>query len=221
MQLDSNFRDWYDFAFERSGPVYTRDIGGGMSRPEMFEYMQSLDLDVPAHGTVQELAARYRRDPDSIEAYLLQHNILQLVVYLDERAHCGEGKTLLDIQDALQRYPNHYCSQHIPATPTGLGSTLRYLHVGQRRWWLRYNSLNDWRSNVGDVEIEVMYEEKPGYHPRIKLPMFAIDFVHAGAKLYAIDFNEAPGLDPLNGRIPASEIVAQLKLLANSTRMWY
>jgi hypothetical protein len=211
MQLDSDFRDWYDHAFERTGPVFKRHSNSGLSRPEMFEYLQNLGMDVPTHGSVQQVVDYYCKDPDSIEALMVRHNLLQLVVYTDERAHCGEGKILLDVRDALERYPHHFCSQYIPATAQGFGSSLRYLQVGERKWWLRYTSFDDWRSNAGDVEVQILCEEKPGYHPHIHEPMFAVDFIRSAAKAYAVDFNIAPGLEPLNGHVKASDIVSELR----------
>lgn len=44
-------------------------------------------------------------------------------------------------------------------SPSGAGRSLRYLQVGDRKWWLRYWSENDWRSNAGEGGVEVMGEE--------------------------------------------------------------
>jgi hypothetical protein len=213
LQLRSDFRDWYDAAFDREGPVFERLSRGGMSRRQMLSYMSEVGLCVPRHGLVCDLVPAIMEDfadwpEDSREA--MQSQILELVVYHDEQAHAGEGKEKVAAAEALARYSDLYASEFIPATPSGVGVSLRYLQVGKRRWWLRYWSQDDWRSNAGQGGCEVLCEEKPGRPYKIDAPMFAVDFVRAGTKLYAIDFNIAPGLVPLNGRLRASEVVEQL-----------
>jgi hypothetical protein len=42
--------------------------------------------------------------------------------------------------------------------------------------------------------VQVLAEEPPDFHTRIKRPLFAVDFVGYGGGLVAIDFNLAPGL---------------------------
>ncbi len=49
-------------------------------------------------------------------------------------------------------------------------------------------------SNFGDGENEVVgVEMNAGYHPSIRLPLWAADFVY-GREAYAVDFNIAPGI---------------------------
>lgn len=214
LSLKSNFRDFYDFAFDKQGEVFERLDNAGISRREMFTYFNELDLKTPVHGTVRDVVACLQESFDeqgrATQDLFLEH-LVDLVVYLDEYQHAGEGKVKLSAKAALEAYPDHYCSEYIPATASGTGESLRYLQVGIRKWWIRYWSENDWRSNAGEGDWEVLCEEKRGYHPRIKYPMFAIDFVRAGKHLCAIDFNVAPGLGPLNGIVSPWDIVALVK----------
>lgn len=203
--LRSDFLDYYDHWFDRlevAEVIFERRSRTNSSRREIFQRLESMGLRTPPHGVVTELVAcreKYLhqtfRDPaiagKAIEA------LKNLVVYTDEYAHAGEGKLLLSLSEALEHYPDAYASLHIPQTPAGTGVSLRYLHVGRRRFWLRYTSFNDWRSNAGDVHIELLTEESPGYHPGVPEPLFAIDFLPYGMgseRLVAVDFNTAPAL---------------------------
>lgn len=200
IQLKSDFRDYYDHVFSGSWQVtevlFERLTTGGPGRREMFDLMMSLKLTVPLHGTVTELNAKligefsYLGNSKLIDDYM--RNLTDVVVYLDEQAHQGGGKVKLNIREALLEYPDHFASQFIPSNAV----TLRYLRVGRRQFWLRYSSKDDWRSNVGDVSIELLCEETPKTLEdvmRLRDPLVAIDFVKAD-KLYAIDYNIAPGL---------------------------
>lgn len=193
--LHTDFHDYYDHQFaaswQRPERVFERVSTQGMDRKEMLAYMSSLGLTTPRYGTVAHLVPHLR------EAYGVAEPFAEIVVYLDPRTHAGEGKVKVTLDEALAQYPEHLASEHIANTPTGLGRTLRYLRIGKRQFWLRYTSLDDWRSNCGEVEIEVLCEKKSRSQDEgvaIPYPLFAVDFVHAGNLLYAIDFNTAPGL---------------------------
>jgi len=193
IQLKTDFLDYYDHWFDREGDiVFERMSRGGMGRREMFGFLKSLGLNSPEVGIVKEvfpkLRERYSDIPDGIM------RIVSVVVYLDEMAHRGEGKERMSAEKALEKHPDNFCSEFIPTSPGEGSVSLRYLQIGDRKWWLRYSSIDDWRSNYGDKAwVEVLAEAGRGYHPKIKEPMFAVDFV-AAKKIYAIDFNISPGL---------------------------
>lgn len=189
--LVSDFRDYYDHWFDTFNVelVFERMSSGGMARREMLEYLQSLGLQVPAFGRVCDVRDRLRQKYDFPDF----DRIVDVVVYLDETAHRGEGKIKVLLRDAIDQYPNHLAVEHIPALPSGLGLSWRYLQVGDKVFWLEYASRNDWRSNCGEVDIRVLARERDGYHGRIGHPLFAVDFV-PGNVLCAIDFNIAPGI---------------------------
>lgn len=201
VKLVSDFVDYYDHWFDREGEVFRRVSSDGMSRRQMLAYLNSLGLKTPPFGTVRELWSRYGE---------LDRQILSVVVYLDETAHRGEGKIKLPVAEAVRRYPDHLATVYIPSTPQGAVSW-RYLQVGAKVFWLEYAS-GDWRSNYGGVEIRVLSREKDGYHSKIHLPLFAVDFV-AAERLYAVDFNVAPqvrgtGVEKL---LPAREAAESIK----------
>lgn len=202
--LKSDFRDYYDHWFtgswEKPCHAFNRNTTDGMDRPAMLTFMGEIGLVVPLHGLVKDLyplliAKNAAGDPITIEMY--SKSIQDVVVYTDIHAHAGNGKIRVSLYDAMRLYPDHYASEYIPALPTGLGQSLRYLRIGTRQFWLRYTSHDDWRSNCGDVSIEVLCEEKPRlpgtFKDKIPHPLYAVDFI-MGKALYAIDFNIAPGL---------------------------
>lgn len=222
LSLSSDFHDYYDHAFDsgHTDATYHRVSTGGMSRPVMLSHLEiNQKLRVPMHGTVSELKVRIENELDYlgsaavIEDFLA--NLVDVIVFTDIMAHSGNGKVKLNILEALARYPNHYAIQFIPANPGGLGDSLRYLRIGCRQFWLRYWSMDDWRSNAGDVHIKVLSEEKP--KPAASLskydePIIAIDFIKADF-LYAIDYNIAPGLarTGIEGFISPTEIYEEVK----------
>lgn len=208
--LRSDFRDYYDHWFDREGLVFHRHSQGGMSRGEMFEYLNIMGVPTPAYGSVFKLS-KVLRDPDT-----------PIVVYLDPTAHRGKGKVKLLLGEALQNYPRYLATEFI-AAPGRRPMSLRYLQIGGRFFWLRYQSDDAWRSNCGEVGIEILCSFA-GYHPTIKLPLFAIDYIPIQETLMdlpfnkvAVDFNIAPqiqgtGIESLiSGRAVFEEIQKMVK----------
>lgn len=74
----------------------------------MFPYLESLGLKTPRHGmpTVAEALVVEWNDNLTIPTVPLGN----LVVYLDEHAHSGEGKILTDIPDALRSHSDTVAS---------------------------------------------------------------------------------------------------------------
>lgn len=205
IHLQSDFRDYYDHWFagswEKSGIVFDRRTTSGLLRPAMLTQLESIGLQVPRHGRVKDIYCALANDAPVNDSDVVQEyikHLCEVVVYTDPSAHQGDGKIKISLLEAITNYPEYYASEHIPALPNGLGQSLRYLRIGSRQFWLRYTSLDDWRSNCGDVHIELLCEEKPKTiiesHPNIiQHPLFAVDFVQSN-KLYAIDFNISPSI---------------------------
>lgn len=204
LELRSDFRDYYDHWFAGSGQradnVYERQSRSGMDRPAMLNYLKGLGVTTPAFGTVRELASRMDTFAQGLSANTrkeLLRDAGDVVVYTDPGAHGGGGKIKLGLAVALEQFPNHFASEYIPNTISGHGQSIRYLRIGQRQFWLRYTSEDDWRSNCGEVEIEFLGEDFSAT-PRALMgpshvPILAIDFVFS-THMYAIDYNIAPRL---------------------------
>ena len=199
IKLQSDFRDFYDHWFcgshQEPDAVLRRMSEGGMSRPDMFKVFEQHGLIPPKHGIVRELVPALQKEYGDPAGRL--NNIMEVVVYLQPRAHRGEGKIKCSWQYALDFYPNKFAAKFIPATQAGVGMSLRYLRVGTRQFWLKYTSANDWRSNCGDVSVELLsrqtdLEEPPKLLP--EHPLLAVDLLPIVRKVYAIDLNTAPGI---------------------------
>lgn len=195
MRLISDFRDYYDRCFDGQGPVFTRTaVGAGPSRREQFTILQQAGFHIPPVGTVGDVMdSWWEREGRRINA---------VVAYEDEMAHCGEGKKLYHRYNADLKTESKmgyderrelFCSAFLgnPLTPVP-SESLRRLQIGSEVYWIEYRSTESWMSNVGEGDMDVIGHES-GYHPKIKLPLFAIDFV-IGKEMYAVDFNIAPGI---------------------------
>jgi hypothetical protein len=120
----------------------------------------------------------------------------------------------MSIQQALEEYPDCYYSAYIKDKIPG--RSLRYLKIGSRAWELEYVSKDDWRSNVGDVDIKILREVPAATSFKgMNFPIFAIDYAidgHDNLK-YGIDFNIAPGLKytGLENILPGKEVYSLIK----------
>lgn len=135
-----------------------------------------------------------------------------LVVYRDERAHCGQGKVLWRPGEAVDWPPSAFCSQYVPDSDgfennyehegstqkTSLWVSRRELWVGRWMVELKYTSRVSWMANVGG-EYEVVVGPTPSemrYRELIRYPMFAVDYTRVGddwtSHDYHFDLNVCP-----------------------------
>lgn len=203
IKLISNFLDYYDHWFDGydSDIIFKRMSNDGMPRKEMLEYLKKIGLRVPKFGKAAQLKSKY------------------VVVHLDQRLHCGEGKIKILLNDAIEQYPEHLAVEYIPHGSV----SLRYLQIGSKYFWLKYTSQDDWRSNCGDVNIEILsnpggergYFDLDRQQKIFNHPLFAIDFIYQEQKnhLFAIDFNIAPGIKGtrIEDFLPAKELAGLIK----------
>lgn len=204
MKLKSNFHDYYDHAFPLDGEVFSRRSDGGPDRSEMLFMLHHLGFQVPTHGTVSDLYQNLIGSFESEEAFnkAKEYKYYQVVVYHDMKAHNGDGKELMHVTEAKEKFPDAYASQYIPCPKP---RSWRYLSIGRRHFWMEFTSDDTWRSNAGDVNIKLFTQSESAQADRvhnitlrassIQLPLFAIDFVGVHNRLLtAVDFNVAPGL---------------------------
>lgn len=194
LRLLSGFTDYYDHWFDLDAEHTLRRYGtDGLDRFCQLHLMERNGLKVPAYGTVKQLLgppARY--GAPEMRVPRLSKKAQKLVIYTNVRAHCTEGKVLVSLDEAMEKYPDCLATEYIADCP---GYSWRYLQMGMHGFWLECISTEDWRSNYGDGSWEVIGREE-GWGPKpfcLKLPLFAIDFV-IGDELYAVDFNVAPGV---------------------------
>lgn len=212
MKLLTDFAQWYDSLFNGEGPEFQRMAftRGGLAKREQFALFERLGLRSPPHGLVRELASR----PHLPDAWQLPGAAwtaeVEVVVYLDELQHAGNGKVKLPLAEALARHPGHYATLFVPlANPAVI---LRHVRFGRLGFWLRQQGGEDWRSNRADHEKLVgrSTHAEPNPLPRA---LWAIDFLPAPDGLLAIDFNTAPDLTTLGeaGVVTADEFLAELR----------
>jgi hypothetical protein len=218
VRLFSDFHDYYDSLFDLEGMEFRRVTTEGMTRAEILGFLAYHGFATPLHGTVREVVDKFRLksledggwDSDTFKR-ILEYN-LELVVYLND-AHNGEGKVKIPALHALENYPGFYCTEFISPQRPNRAVSFRHLQVGERNWLIRYANGNGWRSNRGrELQIEVLGEGAPGYHPKICHPIFAIDYVpdEIGRRL-AVDFNTAPRLELLKDHLGPCEAVELIK----------
>jgi hypothetical protein len=179
--LRSDFADYYDHHFEarlgNPGEVcFRRFTTDGPTRAEMFPILRRLGFAVPPWGMIATLKHIIPRDS-------------RVVVYDDPKAHRGEGKRVMVLQDAVDTCDGRTLACVFKGAG---GESIRTLKVGNRAWQMVYNSTDDWRSNVGDVSISFPRVCKP--YPD-DAPLSAVDVVLCeDGYPWAVDYNVAPGM---------------------------
>lgn len=204
MKLSSDFRDYYDHAFDiswRESPTFERFAHipiAGVPRYKMFYIFDEVGIPTPIHGLVQDVVAMLRSKLVGLsheeQETILSHGFGEVIVYTNEYGHAGKGKVAVGYPENVLFCPNYYCSQRLYCNPP---KTLRYLQIGRRKWWLQYTGkIDQWMSNY-EPDIKILCEEASRkYNKVFKYPLFAIDFVLWGfpPDVRAVDFNAAPGM---------------------------
>lgn len=210
VSLISNFHDYYDDGFDPDGVPFKRFSRQGVDRRRILDYLSGIGFQTPIYGTPQQVYDKINTEFLERESYYRQidRHFLEVIVYLTDNAHRSEDKVLIPLYQAINKYPNNLCTLFIPPLP-GNSKTLRYLQIGNKNFWLQYTSKDDWRSNCGDVEIKVLIQGPDGYHPRIKDPLFALDFIFNTGEYIAIDFYTSPVLKctGIEEMLPGEEVV--------------
>ena len=218
IKLDSDFQDFYDHWFALSHVpfdcIFTRRSDSGMSRPEMFNLFEQVGFSTPKYGIVRDIF-------DDVKAThpsgILSSDLMQVVVHLDNYTHRGENKVKCSLMEAMQSYPDCFATEFIANDAEETGFSIRYLRIGHRQFWLQYRS-DDWRSNVGNVDVRVAGEDD--HLPENKrrrfmpeAPLLALDFLAVDRQLVPIDLNVAPGLQRtgVENWISAKEVFNQIQ----------
>lgn len=211
LQLKSNFTDYYDHQFDLEGPIWNRDSTKGYSKQKQFEMLAKAGYAIPPIGRAQDLFYKYyNEEPDNLTREDFGYRIRNVIAYTDPNAHCGDGKELWckthcnygnfmggEAHEKQEQKRNTFASAYVMKKSIAEnGVSFRHLQVGKHVFWLRYWSDEDWRSNCGEGGCKLInYSLFEGYHRTFKLPLFAIDFVEGrSGTMYAIDFNNAPGI---------------------------
>lgn len=202
IKLSSDFRDYYDHWFSNDPEPdinFYRRTKNGLSKNQQFQILKDLGLNTPVFNTASWF---YENNQYGID----------IVLYTDPFAHCGEGKFRINsevvpfLKDPNLIFASEYISNR---SYDGAVYSYRHLQIGQKAFTLRYVNYtqDEWRSNVGNqIRIDLLGEaEIIGYD----YPLFAIDYLYNedGIKL-AFDFNTAPGIKstPLQEKLNGKDI---------------
>lgn len=205
LKLKSDFRDYYDHHFagrHENYPIFERMSTGGMDRLEMLTYLRKVGFHTPNFGQAKYLKSDY------------------VIVITNLYAHCGSGKILLERYKAEAQFPYNLCVEFVGnASVLNLAASSRWLQIGRQWFWINYISDDHWRSNCGDNVAFIVRDKGnlpdlpyPGFFYDIELPqfpLFAIDFIADPKSVYpaAVDFNIAPGLEPVKQLLTPAEVV--------------
>lgn len=226
MTLKSDFHDYYDNVFNNTGYILTRNSKSGLTKRKQFEYLKECGFLIPPVGKISDILGTYWEQE--------KQPVREVVAYEDETLHAGEGKILLSKfilpeivmgdNSELYRLCSLFSSAFLGWSHERPSVSLRLLQVGVHQFWIEYRSNDSWMSNVGDGDIEIVdVKLNFGQHDKIKLPLYAIDFV-IGKELYAVDFNIAPGtpyglqryLSPWKFVEALEEVIANININSNS-----
>ena len=201
IKLESDFRDFYDMHFWRSGLsvengkpdiVWNRYAeNSGLSKRGQFSLMSRMGFDTPAWGLVKDVYSKLR-----------SQRVSKVVIYLDEYAHSGNGKVVMSLEDAYSNFPRSLCCEFIETGSEAGAVSTRRLQIGSLGIELEYRSTSpsEWRSNV-DPKISILDATRTPLAIDSDLiqiyPIWAVDFVFCPErkKAFAVDFNESPGMD--------------------------
>lgn len=140
------------------------------------------------------------------------------IFYLNELSHSGQDKVLANSLE-ISKEKKILSSKFIE---NSYSTSFRVLFIGKKRFTLQYQSNHDWKSNLGEVSINLIINdetilellpERPKYSEAF--PLLAIDFVKnfETEEYFALDLNTSPGLKgtPVQEILPAYKVVSYLQ----------
>ena len=192
MRLITDFRDYYDHAFDTTGVGLLRRMTDGPTRFEALTWLKQL------YGT-----------PKFAYAWNLSFDAGDEVVVHFKEGHAGEGKLRARFRDALVAAPDAVVVQYHPESR---GRSVRLLVIGEHVYWLEYRAFA-WRSN--DDPVITTCAPVVDYDPELSrwYPLYAVDFIETRDGWKAIDLNVSPGLrhTPVRDILSPTEVVDAIK----------
>jgi hypothetical protein len=199
LTLKTDFVDFYDTQFDTvsQGQAYycfNRFTRGTLSRKSTFEKLTMMKEPVIPNGNLLEISEVF-------------WSAQKFVVYLDDYAHDGQDKLLID-RSKIKAYSDLFSSVYFAEKKS---TNLKKLVIGNRVFLITVQSDHAWKSNLGNVKI-LEVEESVSVENN-HYPMYSIDYVFGSSIWWAIDLNTAPRLKELNisNLISAKEIVIEIK----------
>ena len=194
VRLVSDFKDYYDEAFDSDGRIFFRNRFKKGSKRQVLNTLSRMfsggSFSVIPHGPVFEMPSiikSFYRTREPVDDFLVVSS--RLVVY-------AEGARLLTpIGVAMELYPKEFSTLYIFTWPFSGSSSIRWLQIGRVVVILKYISYTSWNSREGEVDVIVKRIWRVSEPIRLfGSPIFAIDFVSDGKRLYALDMEVNPVL---------------------------
>ena len=202
LKLVSDFRDYYDHWFDREGQEFRRITTEGPTRYQMFDLLRKAGFSTPP-------LFKLGKDLDKCIHFTKDLNV---VVYLKPIGHRGEDKIFLSLDEAIEAHPGKWASLFVGER----ARSFRWLYIGFYEIILEYKSDDFYRSNVGDVSIEILNVHKVkariGFTKSLP-PLCAVDGTNDEGLYKAFDLNIAPGIEGsgVENVISAEDLANSLK----------
>lgn len=183
-KIISNFKDYYDSYFEENiteeyAGVEMSYIRKRVYQNKILELKALKDIGIPVI------------DIEPINRVFNIDNKDLVIVYTDITEHNGNGKLVLDFNEANMLYSNRLCSK---LSKQYDGYTYKFLQIGKRKFWLIIQ--ND--EHLKESRLVKIDEFEEGYTKGINIPIFSIDYTLINGVQTAVDFNTTQSLSKLN-----------------------
>jgi len=221
ISINSNFLDYYDYLFGHAEPVveWVRNIEP-LSCESKFLLLQKMGAKTPRFGTVRDLQKQFELEAMQKRLPGLE-SFNTLIVYDDLSGVNGEGKVLMNIDEALKNgLENEFASEYVVADGFGAARAYRYIQCGTIWSWIEYECPDDWRANAGNRRSRILRGQVPPTLDisMLKTPVFAIDYVfpYSGPRI-AVDLI----LNPILVKEEAFIFAWDEKQIAASIANWF
>ena len=175
--IQSDFNDYYDIlSDDKSALVYKRYMCDCKQRGTDLKYLRSIGIKTIELKQVSQFSS-------------LDGNI---VVYTDPKGHNGNGKKIMNVNEAMLNYSNCLASKYYE---TEDNFTIKYLQIGKRRFTLCFKKIDKLSLSPG-ILVDIK-ESSNEYNRLIGLPIFSIDYISNNNEMIATDFNEVQNLSSI------------------------
>ena len=179
IKLFSDFRDYYDDAFNPNGTVaYVRKYSECMTKSKAMSWLKIHNVPCLDIKPVAHFNPAFNKE---------------VVVYTDPKLHGGKGKILMSCREAIETYPNYLGSSFIEGTD---GVSLKFLQVGGRKFHVVMRNSN-YMNCLAPGDVVSVEELRPGFNYSVSIPIFSIDYISYNGSMIAVDFNQVQSLKDL------------------------
>lgn len=176
IRIESDFSDYYDCKGNSDSIGVYRRYTSSDSRAKILRWLRGKDIKTVDIKAVKEF----------------DNSNSKLVVYNNSSLHGFKGKSVMDIEEARELYPNLPASKFYEEAN---GETIKVLQIGSRRF--RMTLKNEDLHLLKEGRVTDIIELTPQLNYGIMEPIFSIDYIFNGVDMLAVDFNKVQKLDTL------------------------